>query len=143
MGASLLDLFGGSGSITFEALSNGARFATIIELNRLNFQTIRENARLLGISSEIEIIQGDALKKIKEFYEFKQTFDIIYIAPPQYRGLIDRTLDQLSKNKIYHPETIIITQRHPKEAISTFPDKFYLLRSKRYGNTTFDFYRVI
>ena len=138
--ASFLDLFGGSGIVTFEMISNGARSSTIIELNRLNFQVIKDNARLLGISSRVEIIPGDALKKIMELHSLKRTYDIIYIAPPQYRGLIDRTLHQLSKNRIYHPQSLIITQHHPKEKICYPSEEFYLLKSRQHGNTIFNFY---
>jgi len=141
-GASFLDLFGGSGSVTFEALSNGVRFATIVELDRINFQTIRKNARLLGLSSQVEIVHGDAINKIKKFYQQNRKFDFIYIAPPQYLGLINRAFDQLSKNRIYHPETLIITQCHPKEKIDALSSKFYLLKSRRHGNTTLDYYRI-
>ena len=141
-GASFLDLFGGSGSVSFEVLCNGARCATVIEINRGTTQTIRDNARILGLSSEIEIIHGDVFKVMKEFHNLKRTFDIIYIAPPQFEGLIDQVFVQLHDNRIFHFNTLIITQHHTKEIPDTVSEIFYLERSRRYGNTTFDFYRV-
>src|SRR5579872_572518 len=58
-GISVLDLFAGTGAFAFEAISRGAEKATLVEQNRTVIETIKENARVLEIEPQVQIIQKD------------------------------------------------------------------------------------
>jgi 16S rRNA (guanine966-N2)-methyltransferase len=59
-GARVLDAFAGSGALGFEALSRGAAHATFMDDNAVARRAIRANARALGETGSVSIIQGDA-----------------------------------------------------------------------------------
>ena len=58
--SSVLDLFSGSGAMSFEAISRGAKNATLIESNKDCISVINKNAEILGVNNIIKIIQLDA-----------------------------------------------------------------------------------
>jgi 16S rRNA (guanine(966)-N(2))-methyltransferase RsmD len=60
-GARVLDLFAGTGSLGFEALSRGAAGVRLIERHPAALKVLRSNAEQLGIVERVEILRGDAL----------------------------------------------------------------------------------
>ena len=76
----ILDLFGGSGALSLEAISRGAKHSYIIDLSRDAIKVITNNVRSLKEENSVTIINTDyklALKKL----EGKQ-FDLIFLDPP-------------------------------------------------------------
>src|SRR5438046_2620552 len=61
-GAHVLDLFAGSGALSFEALSRGAATVTLVEKNRKAIDAIQKNAEQLAVSSEIQIKPVDVFR---------------------------------------------------------------------------------
>ncbi len=59
-GKEVIDLFGGTGAMSFEALSRGAASATVIERSFPNAKVIQENANSLGVATRIQVRAGDA-----------------------------------------------------------------------------------
>ena len=136
----LLDLFGGSGAIAFELLSNGAAAAVIVELNAKTAGLIRENAKTLGIEAAVEVFQGDGIATLDALARKKDTFDIIIVAPPYGLGLQQQAVAALARHRLLKPQGIIIVQREDKEAQVTTPAGLDLVRTRAYGRTVFDFY---
>ena len=58
--SSLLDLFGGTGSVGIEALSRGAEFVRFIDLNRAAIQVIRANLEHTHLAEHAQVVQSDA-----------------------------------------------------------------------------------
>lgn len=79
-GATFLDLYCGSGSMGFEALSRGASSATFVDLGRDTKELIFENAKELGVDEEkIAVYRTDSVNFLKKF---KYKHDIIFCDPP-------------------------------------------------------------
>jgi 16S rRNA (guanine966-N2)-methyltransferase len=83
--AACLDLFAGTGSYGFEALSRGAKSCQFIEHNRLAIDCLKENAEVVAKSAElppeaIQITQSDLLKLDPN--SSQQSFDFIFLDPP-------------------------------------------------------------
>jgi 16S rRNA (guanine966-N2)-methyltransferase len=60
LGAHVIDLFAGTGALSWEALSRGARCATLVERHFPTARMIRENAAALDLTDRIELVAGDA-----------------------------------------------------------------------------------
>ena len=132
-GTKWLDLFGGSGAIGIEALSNGAQSCVFVELERKAVQTINRNLKNTDLDKLARVLHVDSFRFVRSNQE---SFDFIYNAPPQYRGLWDRMLMQLAQ----YPSLLaqggtIITQIDPKEYQTLELTEFKEVRKKQIGNT--------
>lgn len=61
-GAVVLDLFGGSGALAFEALSRGATSATIVEQDRSAIEFVHRNTAALGFASQVKVVRSDVTR---------------------------------------------------------------------------------
>src|SRR5438105_6983108 len=92
-GMDMLDLFAGSGSVGIEALSQGAASCTFIDLGHMAVATIKRNLELTGFSDRATVQQTDAFSFLRGTQE---TFDLIYVAPPQYKNLWVKAMHQIA-----------------------------------------------
>jgi len=82
-GASVLDLFAGTGALGIEALSRGASRTVFIERDGAAVRVLRENLRALGIEpGEAEVRRRDALEALRSARTRKETYDLVFIDPP-------------------------------------------------------------
>jgi 16S rRNA (guanine966-N2)-methyltransferase len=112
-GISILDLFGGTGAVGIEALSQGAGHCVFLDVNARAVATIRENLATCGLSDRAEVRHTDAFVYLKNT---QKSFDLIYVAPPQYKGVWIEALRTLAER----PHLIaeggkVIVQIDPKE----------------------------
>ncbi|NPA90869.1 MAG: 16S rRNA (guanine(966)-N(2))-methyltransferase RsmD [Chloroflexi bacterium] len=138
--ARVLDLFGGTGAVGIEALSRGAEHATFVELAPKAYRVLRENLRLTGFQDRARTVRGDAFAFLRGRPE--APYDIVYIAPPQYRGMWRKALEFLDE----HPEWVadeglIVVQIDPREWDPLELRHFDLERERAYGDTLLLFWR--
>ncbi|MFL2847595.1 MAG: 16S rRNA (guanine(966)-N(2))-methyltransferase RsmD [Coraliomargaritaceae bacterium] len=84
---SCLDLFAGTGSYGFEALSRGAKSCQFIEHNRVAIDCLKQNAQAVTKSAElcseaVQVKQSDLLKSDPNAHTSPQSFDFIFLDPP-------------------------------------------------------------
>ena len=84
-GIDVLDLFAGTGSLGFEAISRGARSVTFVEDDRAAVGDIRQNATLLGCGAACEIIREDAVGFLSRR---SGIFGLVFADPPYAFGRI-------------------------------------------------------
>ena len=138
MNALFLDLFAGTGSVGIEALSRGAHRAVFVERNRQALKVITENLKRTGLADRAQVVGSDVFKFLKG--EFDEKFDLIYIAPPQYKDLWAKTLLALDGREVLADEGLIIAQIHPKEFASLDLKSLQLADQRKYGSTLLCFY---
>jgi len=147
-GIDMLDLFAGSGSVGIEALSQGAGSCTFIDLGYKAVATIKKNLASTGFADRAQVLHTDAFDYLKKT---KQQFDLIYVAPPQYRDLWAEAMRHLAlRPDLLRPSPAepaadqaagqVIVQIHPKEYGSLGWDNIRETRQKRYGNTLLVFF---
>ena len=141
-GAVVADLFAGTGAIGIEALSRGASHAVFIEMNLPIIRVLRENLANTGFTAQAAVHHSDAFAYIPRAAAARAKFDIIYIAPPQYKGMAQRALRAVIENHLAAPGGLLIVQIHPRER-SEFTQQFanFTLTDERtYGSTSLLFY---
>lgn len=138
-GTWFLDLFAGSGSVGIEALSRGADHATFVEREWRAIRTIEENLALAGLAGQATLVRKDVFRFLAG--QAAQRFDIVYIAPPQYRGLWARTLRTLDGTSHLAKGGLAIAQIFPKEYAPLKLSSLTLVDQRRYGSTLLCFYR--
>jgi 16S rRNA (guanine(966)-N(2))-methyltransferase RsmD len=144
--ASFLDLFAGTGSVGIEAVSRGAKFVNFVEINRQPIAIIQENLKSTGLSEGAIVTQADAFKLLARFPS--QSYDYVYIAPPQYKEMWKKALMALDGNNGWLSEDAwVIVQIHPVEYEPISEEKGYKnlveFDQRHYGSTWLVFYRRI
>jgi 16S rRNA (guanine966-N2)-methyltransferase len=125
-----LDIFSGTGIMTFEAISRGIESATIIEKNRKSNELIAKNAEIFGISNKINCLQLDA----SNLPIATQQYDLCFIDPPYEKELIEKTLNSLITNNWLNHHAILFIE-YEKKLDLTFSKSFTLLDTRKYGNS--------
>ncbi len=140
--SSWLDLFGGTGSVGLEALSRGAAFVRFNDLNRSAITTIKANLERTRLQDHPhQVIQGDAFAVLKRTPD--RTFDYIFIAPPQYKGLWQRAIHDLDGNPGWLTEdSWVIVQIDPVEYGVQTLENLEEFEQRKYGNTLLVFYQL-
>ncbi len=141
-GARVLDLFGGTGAVGIEALSRGAEHATFVEIANKPYRVLRENLRLTGFEAQATTVRGDAFAFLRGRPE--EPYDIVYIAPPQYKGMWRKALEMLDERPYWVAEDgLVIVQIDPREREDVSLAHFALERERRYGDTLILFFRKV
>ncbi len=140
-GASLLDLFGGTGSVGIEALSRGAAYCRFIDLHRAAVEVIRFNLEKTRLKENAQVVQADALHYLARPAD--RAFDYIFIAPPQYKGIWERALALLDAHLDWlNPDGLVIVQIDPREYKALPLQRLEQVEERKYGNTLLVFYEV-
>ena len=140
-GASMLDLFAGTGGVGIEALSRGAAFVRFVDRERLAVQTIKANLQNTGLIEGSEVLHADAFRTIESSPD--RVFDYVYIAPPQYKSLWKQALQSLDAHFGWLSEDAwVIVQIHPVEFEPVELKNLEEFDRRTYGRTLLLFYRV-
>ncbi|HHY75526.1 MAG TPA: 16S rRNA (guanine(966)-N(2))-methyltransferase RsmD [Firmicutes bacterium] len=139
-GASVLDLFAGTGSYSIELISRGARSATCIDKNPRAVETIRKNVSSLGIQDRVRLINGDALRVMGLLEKEGLRFEIVLVAPPYFTELDQRAMDLLGKSTLVDPAGIVILQQHRREKMEEKWGHLSLRKTYSYGDTRISTY---
>ena len=138
VGASVLDLFAGTGSVGIESLSRGAARAVFVEKKSRAVSTIRNNLHRTRLESNARIVRSDVFQFLARQ---PQAFDLIYVAPPQYRSLWARTLLTIdSETGWLAQDGLVIVQIFPKELEPLELRALQLFDQRRYGSTLLCFF---
>ncbi|RME57594.1 MAG: 16S rRNA (guanine(966)-N(2))-methyltransferase RsmD, partial [Candidatus Dadabacteria bacterium] len=112
-GKDVLDLFAGTGAIGIEALSQGAAFCTFIDSSSEAIGIVKENLKATGLTAQAKVLRKDA------FYFLRHTdkqFDIIFIAPPQYKNLwLDALYFISERPQVVKEGGLLVVQIDPRE----------------------------
>lgn len=140
-GARVLDLFGGSGAVAFELLSNGAREAVLVELDAAAARRIEANAARLGVRAAV--VHGDALAEIPRLVRRGERFEVIVVAPPYGTDLQQRALLAIEEHGLLAPGGVVVCQRDHRDPAARPSGPLRLTRERTYGRTSFDFYEGV
>jgi 16S rRNA (guanine966-N2)-methyltransferase len=139
-GARILDLFGGSGAIAFELLSNGGKEAVLCELDPDAAAVIARNAAELGVAGRVRVLTGDALRLLSVLAGEGAAFDVIVVAPPYGRGLQESSVRALGEHSLLAPGGVVVVQRDVREPEPAETHTLRRTRVRPYGRTVFEFF---
>ncbi len=135
----ILDLFGGTGAVGIEALSRGAAGATFLETNWQAVRIIQQNLEATHLSDKAVVLHQDAFKFLAS--PQPKSFDLIYIAPPQYKAMWQKAMLLLDQNpKLLSDNGQIIVQINPLEWVDEHYVHFNEFDRRKYGDTLLVFF---
>lgn len=132
-GLKTLDLFGGTGSISYELASRGALDLTIVEKDNQMFSYIKKTAADLGLN-QIKIVKSDVFRFIETC---SQQFDFIFAGPPYALTTIDDIPKLVFQQGLLNEGGWFILEHTPRNNYQAFP---HFLREKNYGTTVFSIF---
>lgn len=129
-GASILDLFAGSGALGIEALSRGASFSVFVDESDTAIKVIEGNLKALK-ENNAEVHKGDSL----EFLEnCQRKFDIIFLDPPYLRDdLYGKSIEMIISRDLLNPEGILMIEYEGEKQFAL--DEFSSSKEYHYGRT--------
>ena len=137
-GKTVLDPFSGSGALSLEAISRGAKKTFLIEKNNKVFKTLKSNLEVMD-PTRYELINGDSLKYLQKIKH--NAFDYIFLDPPFNQQLLPSILVLLfarnlinSSSKIYIESEFKLTKEFLSN-ISKYECK--IEKEKKSGNVYF------
>ena len=130
----VLDLFSGTGSISFEFVSRGTRMVHLVESDRYNISFIRKNIKTLKIEN-IKPLRLD----VRNFLRIcKHKYDIVFADPPYDLPWLRELPDMVLKSNILTEEGFLIIE-HPGGV--RFFDHPFFFEHRKYGRVNFSFFR--
>jgi 16S rRNA (guanine966-N2)-methyltransferase len=132
--ARVLDLFAGSGSLAFEALSRYASCALLCEKNKAAAENLLANLKRLDCH-QAEVCCDDALVLLSK--PCPQAYDVIFLDPPFRKGLIKPCLEALECNGWVKPGTLVYIEHEGELPEQEFGMDWCLLKQKLAGQTKF------
>lgn len=139
-GASVLDLFAGSGALGIEALSRGARAATFVEHDRRAARIARDNVSRTKFEEQSRVITGDVFSTLKGEGRLAGPFDLIFADPPYGRQLASRVLTAAADPRLLAPDGLLVIEHDKREELPALRANMEQIRTARYGNTVLSFY---
>ena len=106
----VLDLFGGSGALSLEAISRGASFSYIVENHPLAIKVIKQNIELVHEENATNVIAMDYKVALEYFKKNNLKFDLIFLDPPYRLNIIDEIIEFILENDLINPYGFIICQ---------------------------------
>lgn len=136
-GAKVLDLFAGSGQMAIEALSRGARAATLIDHDVKAFACIQQNVKTCGFAEVATVLRTDAFSFLQRC---RESFDIALLDPPYHREILPQVLPILIPH--LSSNGIIVCEHEPELQLPEQIEHFCLQKQKKYGKITVSIYRA-
>lgn len=136
-GASVLDLFAGSGQLGVEALSRGASHCVFVEKNRAAYEIVNDNLNHCDLKKNSRVVLMDSLDYLKAA---KSGLDIALLDPPYRQGLIEKALPLLDSKM---NEGAIIVCEHEKElTLADSYGRMQLHKRYKYGKIAVTVYKI-
>lgn len=134
--STVLDLFAGTGSLGFEALSRGASRVTFVEMAPYAAKTIAANAAMLGVDQHrYGVIQQDVSQFLIK--NRPASFSLVFIDPPYKLNTLTKTVHQLIKYNWLAPQAIVNAEVEARLKIQpdTLHENLELTDDRAYGQT--------
>ena len=132
----VLDAYGGSGALAFEALSRGAERAVIVEIDRRVYQQLSQNIQALGLKQRIDAYRANNLTCLPNL---GLKYDLIFLDPP-FDKLKQQSL--LSLGQFLKDDGCLVLS-HPPHFQSPFQaPQWHCWHSKNYAQLHLKFYEL-
>jgi 16S rRNA (guanine966-N2)-methyltransferase len=132
-GLKTLDLFGGTGSISYELASRGAKDLTVVEKDPVMAAFIQKNAKELGLA-DYKVIRMDVFRFLEQNTE---KFDFIFAGPPYALASIDELPKQVNSRQLLTENGWFVLEHTPRNHYEGYP---LFVTQRNYGTTIFSIF---
>lgn len=133
-GKDCLDLFAGTGAISWELISRGAASVTSVEIAAPQCRFIEKVAQELGEKS-LHLVRGDALKFIEGS---GRSFDLVFADPPYNMPGFAEIASKVMNSNLLKPGAYFILEHNKEHDFSELPG---FVRHRNYGSVNFSIFQ--
>lgn len=137
--ARVLDLFAGSGALSMEAVSRGARSAVLVDHDRAAHLAEKRNAEALGFAERTVIWQCDWQRAVCRLREEGARFDLVFLDPPYAMNDLSGVTGQLKP--LLAPGALVIVE-HVANQPARVADGYMLTDGRKYGYVGISMYAL-
>ncbi len=140
-GATVLELFAGSGAVGIEALSRGASRVVFIEQDHRILKALRTNLERCGFGPLVaEVRIGDASRYLERAAKGEAFFDIIFADPPYAAKSAAQDVVDVVQGA---PRALcrVLVVEHAKPLFAREGGALELVKARRFGQTTVSYFR--
>lgn len=128
-----LDLFGGTGCISYELASRGVQDVTIVEKDTSMYDFIKKTSAQLAFEN-FKVVKADVFKFIENT---TQQYDFIFAGPPYALGTIDELPKKIFSLKLLNPKGWFVLEHTPRNNYRKFEG---YKTERNYGTTIFSIF---
>lgn len=128
-----LDLFGGTGSISYELFSRGVKDMTIVEKDPEMYNFIKKTSEQMGMTG-LKIFRSDVFKFM---LECKEQYNFIFAGPPYALGNIEEIPKIIFQKQLLSAEGWFILEHTPRNDFKHAP---HFKAERKYGTTLFSIF---
>ncbi|MGH7769863.1 MAG: 16S rRNA (guanine(966)-N(2))-methyltransferase RsmD [Candidatus Binatia bacterium] len=139
-GRKVLDLFAGTGGLSIEALSRGAKEAVMVDVSKEATRVIEDNLRTLDLAGKSRVLTAPVFKTVRTLARGKERFDLILIDPPYDKGLAGETLKAIDKEALLAESGTAVAEHSVREMVEERYGTLVLADRRRYGDTQLSFF---
>ena len=166
LGASVLDLFAGTGALGIEALSRGAQNVCFVDFHPQVLDLISRNIQVcmnalsqhpdahnavptdthMDTPSPVTLIKHDLRRGLPYFSKKIQSppgFDLIFLDPPYSQGLTIQLLRAIDTSSLLRQHTLLIVEERAKETLPERLTRLTQVDQRKYGEAGFWFYQPL
>ena len=129
--ADVLDLYAGSGALSLEALSRGAKSAVLVDKDRKALNAIRKNIEALGYAGKTRVLPVPDTAALAQLSRENAKFDLIFLDPPYIMNTADVCGILLREGLLAKDGMIVI--EHRKDTPPVPPPGFEITDTRHYG----------
>ena len=130
---SVMDLFAGTGAVSFEFISRGAREVTSVDINAQCIDFIKQTANQFGVGN-LHAVRADVFDLLKRA---NRRFDIVFADPPYAVEALATLPDLVFDRGVLTDDGIFILE-HPREY--SFEEHPHFWQHRAYGKVNFTFF---
>lgn len=131
----VMDLFAGTGAVSFEFVSRGAREVTAIDINAQCTDFIKRSADRMGVGN-LHVVRADVFDLLKRA---NRRFDIVFADPPYAIEGLAKLPDMVFERGVLTDDGIFVLE-HPREYSFEEHPRFWQHRA--YGKVNFTFFAM-
>lgn len=137
VGASVLDLYAGTGAAGIEALSRGADHATLVERSAAGVATIHRNLALTHLADRATVRASDVPAYLRQPDGSRGRYDLVFCDPPYDVGPpeLDEVLEELARGWTVHGAFTVVLTRGERSSMPVIPVHWAVVRQLRYGDS--------
>lgn len=140
-GGDMLDLFGGSGNISLEAISRGMAHSVICDVSYAAISTIRKNVKTLGVETRVDIWKMEFHQALASAHQKGMTFDLVYLDPPYKKQQIQSILEYLDTHDMMNANGDIVCESLKEDVFPDTIGALHKVKDVTYGITRITYYR--